>query len=136
MVVLIWLSSALLSIPHGLYNTVKTFEIPSFKMVRCSAVYPSDDFRVALAIFTPLSQYLFPIGLTALFYARIGYFLWSRTDPVGEVTEGRRASLIRRKRQRVKMLVVVVTVFALCWFPLHLYVTLIDFGVIAHHFGT
>lgn len=33
------------------------------------------------------------------------------------------------------MLVVVVAVFALCWLPLHLYVTLIEFGIIQHHFG-
>ncbi len=33
------------------------------------------------------------------------------------------------------MLVVVVVVFAVCWAPLHFYVTLVDFGIIQINFG-
>ncbi|KAJ6222905.1 hypothetical protein RDWZM_001450 [Blomia tropicalis] len=128
----IWLVSGALSIPHSLIYQVRNqgflfFDRP---MERCTIVWPSETFRLAVVITTPLTQYLLPIGLTALFYTRIGYFLWRKNEPVGTVSEGRRASLVRRKRKRVKMLVWVVAVFALCWLPLHLYVTLSDLGLL------
>ncbi|KAF7496128.1 putative G-protein coupled receptor 83 [Sarcoptes scabiei] len=135
---LIWICSILLSIPHCLFNRVVVYPslIEDFQaLIRCATMFPNEESRVLLSILSPLSQYFLPIGLTALFYARIGCFLWRRTDPIGFVSEGRRMSILKRKRKRVKMLVIVVAVFATCWFPLHLYVTLIDFQIIQHHFG-
>ena len=135
LIIIIWLVSALLSSPHGLVNKVVIYQGVFHDMTRCQAKYPSAGFHTFLSVVTPISQYLAPIGATALFYARIGHFLWRRTDPVGVVSEGRRQSILRRKRKRVKMLVVVVVVFAVCWAPLHFYVTLVDFGIIQINFG-
>ncbi|OTF79579.1 7 transmembrane receptor (rhodopsin family)-like protein [Euroglyphus maynei] len=136
---LIWICSIVLSIPHCLFNQVVVYPssllLDGFNMIRCATVFPSKQNRLMLAILTPFSQYLLPIGLTALFYVRIGCFLWRRTNPIGNVSANRRASIMKRKRKRIKMLVIVVAVFASCWFPLHLYVTMIEFNVIQHHFG-
>ncbi|XP_075584651.1 G-protein coupled receptor 83 [Dermatophagoides farinae] len=134
---LIWICSIVLSIPHCLFNQLVVYPslLEGFNMIRCATVFPSKQNRLMLAILSPLSQYLLPIGLTALFYARIGCFLWRQNNPIGSVSANRRASIMKRKRKRIKMLVIVVAVFATCWFPLHLYVTLIDFKIIQHHFG-
>nr|XP_027197181.1 probable G-protein coupled receptor 83 [Dermatophagoides pteronyssinus] len=137
-ILLIWICSIVLSIPHCLFNKVVVYPsslLVDFEMIRCATVFPTKQNHLMLAILSPLSQYLLPIGLTALFYARIGCFLWRRTNPIGSVSANRRASIMKRKRKRIKMLVIVVAVFALCWFPLHLYVTLIEFKIIQHHFG-
>ena len=134
---LIWICSIVLSIPHCLFNQLVVYPslLEGFNMIRCATVFPSKQNRLMLAILSPLSQYLLPIGLTALFYAKIGCFLWRQNNPIGSVSANRRASIMKRKRKRIKMLVIVVAVFATCWFPLHLYVTLIDFKIIQHHFG-
>ena len=136
LVITIWFFSALFSLPHAFVNKVVIYPTVFVSITRCSATNLPEVYKQWLTLFTLFGQYLIPIGLTAMFYARIGHFLWRRTDPVGVVSEGRRLSLLRRKRKRVKMLVVVVTVFASCWFPLHLYVFLIEFGIIQMHFGT
>lgn len=137
LVMLIWLFSLILSIPHCLFNQVVVYPslIEEFEMERCASVFPNEQTRLMLAILSPLSQYLLPIGLTAMFYASIGCFLSKRSDPIGNVSECRRVLIMKRKRKRIKMLVIVVAVFAICWFPLHLYVTLIDFKIVQHHFG-
>jgi hypothetical protein len=127
---IIWFLSAFFSLPHGIYNQV--LEIFTWrKLIRCRVIYPepSQLFRRRLTLITFLSQYLIPICLTCICYLRIGFFLWRR-EIVGTVSEGRRLSLIRRKRQRIKMLLMVVCVFATCWLPLNVYHLLTDFNII------
>jgi hypothetical protein len=62
-------------------------------------------------------------------YLTIGIFLWKK-GIVGLITRDKRMDILRRKRQRVKMLIMVVMVFSICWFPLNLYHMLTDFGLI------
>ncbi|XP_054157454.1 G-protein coupled receptor 83-like [Oppia nitens] len=125
--VLIWSLSVLLSIPHGLYNQLVSDRF--LALTRCKVTYPSQQFRQWLTIFTLLSQYLTPIFITIICYMRIGLFLWRRRI-VGTVSEGQRLSINRRKKRRIKMLFMVVLVFAICWLPLNVYHILSDFKFI------
>ncbi|XP_063906741.1 tachykinin-like peptides receptor 99D isoform X2 [Zophobas morio] len=63
--------------------------------------------------------YVVPIGSMTYTYARIGIELWG-SQSIGECTQ-RQMENIRSKRRVVKMMMVVVIIFAVCWLPYHLY---------------
>ena len=118
---IIWLSSALFSIPHALYHRVIAMEEKT-EIISCLVVYPEpkQEFRQLLTLLAFLSQYVIPISLTCVCYLRIICFLW-RKKFVGTLSEIQRISLTRRKRQRINMLFMVVLVFAICWLPLNVF---------------
>jgi G protein-coupled receptor 83 len=124
---LIWLLSALFSIPHGVYNQVVGVSEWN-EIVRCRVVYPEpkDVFKQRFTIISLLTQYVVPIVLTLVCYVRISLFLWRR-EIVGQLTECHRISIIRRKKRRIKMLITVVLVFAICWLPLNLFLLITSF---------
>ncbi len=65
-ILLIWLCSGLLSIPHASFNqVVELFTLK--KLIRCRAVYPipEDIYRQWITIFTFLTQYLIPLLITS-----------------------------------------------------------------------
>ncbi|CAG2169542.1 unnamed protein product [Oppiella nova] len=127
----IWLMSALISIPHGIYNQVVEYDNIGHHLIRCRVVYPEprDLFRQRLTLLSFMTQYLIPIVLTCGCYLRIGLFLWQRKI-IGVISEIQRTTIIRIKRRRIKMLVLVVVVFAICWLPLNIYHLLTDFDAI------
>ncbi|XP_038104891.1 tachykinin-like peptides receptor 99D isoform X3 [Culex quinquefasciatus] len=63
--------------------------------------------------------YFLPIGSMTFTYARIGFELWG-SKSIGECTQ-RQLENIRSKRRVVKMMVVVVVIFAVCWLPFQIY---------------
>ncbi|XP_054156797.1 G-protein coupled receptor 83-like [Oppia nitens] len=130
----IWSLAALFSLPHGWHNEL--IEIPIHhqrSIVRCRADYPEPQhiYRQRLTLVTFMSQYVLPILLTCVCYVRIGCFLW-RKEIVGNHSELHRLSLLRRKKRRIKMLIVVVMVFAISWMPLQVYHLLADFEIIKY----
>ena len=129
----VWLIAILLSYPHSLFTKIVHYDLVSPPMIRCIINnFPNADSRIQLTLYTFITQYLLPIGLTTYFYLHIGMFLWRR-ETVGATSEGRRIFLLQRKRRRVRMLILVVLMFAVCWFPLNLYIILTDYNVIPHH---
>uniref|UniRef100_A0A1I8HWB1 G_PROTEIN_RECEP_F1_2 domain-containing protein n=1 Tax=Macrostomum lignano TaxID=282301 RepID=A0A1I8HWB1_9PLAT len=78
------------------------------------------------SVFVLVLTYLLPLGVLSLTYAAIGRQLWNRTIP-GNADLARDSQHIRAKRKIVKMLIVVVTLFALCWMPLHVFNVLSDY---------
>ncbi|KAH0815195.1 hypothetical protein GEV33_007596 [Tenebrio molitor] len=69
--------------------------------------------------------YVVPIGSMTFTYARIGIELWG-SQSIGECTQ-RQMENIRSKRRVVKMMMVVVIIFAVCWLPYHLYFIVISY---------
>ncbi|XP_018394757.1 PREDICTED: tachykinin-like peptides receptor 99D [Cyphomyrmex costatus] len=63
--------------------------------------------------------YFLPIGSMTFTYARVGLELWG-SQSIGEAT-ARQLENIRSKRRVVKMMIVVVVIFAVCWLPFHMY---------------
>ena len=125
--IIIWVLSAIFSIPHGIYNRVEAMHVWT-DIIRCRVVYPEpkDLYNQRFTVISLLSQYLVPIILTFVCYVRISLFLWHR-EIIGNPTEGHRISIIRRKKRRIKMLITVVVVFAICWLPLNVYLLITSF---------
>lgn len=63
--------------------------------------------------------YLIPLAVIAVLYIRIGRHLWSRMIP-GESTAHQKRQNQTSKRKVLRMLIIVVLTFALCWLPTHI----------------
>ena len=62
--------------------------------------------------------YCIPLVILVVLYTLIARKLWQRKIP-GNVSKARFRSTQREKRRIVKALVLIVAVFAICWFPAH-----------------
>ncbi|XP_054168922.1 G-protein coupled receptor 83-like [Oppia nitens] len=80
------------------------------------------------AVVSTFSQYLIPLSLIGYFYGMVMYTVWKRERVLG--SNGGREGLNRNsskqklfnrnKKRTIKMLMTVVVVFAVSWFPTHL----------------
>ncbi|CAB3387941.1 Hypothetical predicted protein [Cloeon dipterum] len=71
------------------------------------------------------TQYFLPLVIIIVMYVLLARRLWG-AQPPGNAQNQRDATLLRNKKRVIKMLVVVVALFALCWLPLQTYNVLQD----------
>uniref|UniRef100_A0A1I8IWB9 G_PROTEIN_RECEP_F1_2 domain-containing protein n=1 Tax=Macrostomum lignano TaxID=282301 RepID=A0A1I8IWB9_9PLAT len=118
----LWLISLLLSSVQLLVSGKKRVNDTD----QCREHWDSNRNQRVYSVFVLVLTYLLPLGVLSLTYAAIGRQLWNRTIP-GNADLARDSQHIRAKRKIVKMLIVVVTLFALCWMPLHVFNVLSDY---------
>ncbi|XP_053407643.1 G-protein coupled receptor 83-like [Mercenaria mercenaria] len=124
-VALIWIISVIFSLPFGIYSKPREIDVLITKFVRCTSNYPSPKFEQCLTVVTIILQYFIPLAVIAVTYGRIVRRIWERTD-LGAVTAYQHACRSKHKKKSIKMLMIVVIVFAICWMPLNLYHFLTD----------
>ncbi|KAL7842915.1 hypothetical protein SRHO_G00246040 [Serrasalmus rhombeus] len=127
-IVFIWLMATCFSLPHAIFQKLFTF-VYSKDIVRSLCVpdfpEPSELYRQYLDLVTFILLYVLPLLIITAAYWAVARRLWRR-NAIGDVTS-EQYFLQRRKRKRtIKMLVLVVVVFAVCWFPLNCYVVLLS----------
>ncbi|XP_017538286.2 probable G-protein coupled receptor 83 [Pygocentrus nattereri] len=128
----IWVMATCFSLPHAIYQTLLRFEfgdgrvrmvcLPSFPQ-------PSDLFWKYLDLTTFVLLFMLPLAIISIAYAVVAKKLWMR-NAIGDVTLAQSTAHRRRKKMTMKMLMAVVVVFAVCWFPLNCYVVLLSSKVI------
>jgi len=100
-----------------------TYSFSSTKIIGCHVIgYFKEPFssglvrqiRVLIIIFT---QYLIPLTITTILYVKIMHTIWRRN--LGEMVETQRQQLKIFKWRTIKMLMIVVVVFAASCFPLN-----------------
>jgi G protein-coupled receptor 83 len=126
---LIWFVASLLAIPHAIFN--RSVELFTYKtVVRCRAVYPGPKhiYRKSITSLTILTQYVLPLSITMFTYVIICVKIY-RKKFIGEADEQQISSQIKTKRKTIKMLIIVVIVFAICWLPINLFHLLNDFDL-------
>ena len=125
---MIWVISFLLSLPYGIYTEVEEVNFISTSVKRCRSVFPEPkaEFEMTLTLTTTIIQYFLPLTIIGFSYGRIVRKLWRRTH-LGAVTHAQQRFQNKAKRKSIKLLIIVVVVFALCWMPLNLYHILTDF---------
>ncbi|XP_076458269.1 prolactin-releasing peptide receptor-like [Babylonia areolata] len=94
--------------------------------VTCDEVWGSQAARRTFTLLMLVLTYIVPLSIVALAYGVVGKVLWTRAPP-GNAHYARDTHQLQAKRKVVKMLVVVVVMFALCWLPLHVFILLLDF---------
>ena len=65
-------------------------------------------------------QYAIPLTIISYAYTRMGIKLWLTSTP-GNADNQRDERILINKKKFIKMLLLVVLLFGICWLPLHLY---------------
>ena len=121
----IWILSLVLMVPYPMLYQIEYN--PRENKHFCLQVWPWQDkndvtnaetYRVLKIFHTTIFVvlYAWPLTITAVIYFLICRKLWLRKIP-GNVTTTNRAAAEKSKRKVVRLLVVIVLVFAICWFP-------------------
>lgn len=115
---LIWFFSVIIMSPVAVAATVKEVN-GTASCERYWALFGEPQLtRQAYYTSTFVLLYLLPLLLMAVLYSAIGLKLWRRQIP-GNSTKESRKIMKNSKRQVVRLLVIIVGVFALCWLPMH-----------------
>ncbi|CAG2172686.1 unnamed protein product [Oppiella nova] len=130
---MIWILSSLLSLPHGYFNEVVTYYTYR-SLIRCRLMFPEPQYvyRQWLTILTFVSQYVIPLSIATFSYCKIALHIHRRvivgnSTPQQIANNLRQESILMSNRKTIKMLILVLVVFAVCWLPLNLYHLLADF---------
>uniref|UniRef100_A0A3P8XHG4 Neuromedin-K receptor n=1 Tax=Esox lucius TaxID=8010 RepID=A0A3P8XHG4_ESOLU len=115
-IVCIWALAVVLAFPLCFYSTVRT--LPRRTICYVAWPRPSDDSFMYHIIVTVL-VYVLPLVVMAITYTVVGVTLWGGKIP-GEASDHYHSQLTA-KRKVVKMMIIVVVTFALCWLPYHIY---------------
>nr|XP_018916865.1 PREDICTED: tachykinin-like peptides receptor 86C isoform X1 [Bemisia tabaci] len=128
---IIWSASLLLGLPSFIYSTTKVYSWRNETIIHCILNWPDGlpmdstyDYLYNVIIF--ILTYIIPMSAMILCYSAMGKALWG-SKAIGELTQ-RQQDSIQSKKKVVKMFIVVVIIFAVCWFPYHSY-----FIYIHHH---
>ncbi|XP_005045817.1 PREDICTED: probable G-protein coupled receptor 83 [Ficedula albicollis] len=127
-IIIIWVMASCFSLPHAIYQTLTRFYIgnKTIRMV-CLPSFPppADLFWKYLDLTTFVLLYVLPLLVISITYTIVAKKLWLR-NAIGDLTMEQYYAHQRKKKMTLKMLMVVVVVFAVCWFPLNCYVVLIS----------
>ncbi|XP_033740504.1 QRFP-like peptide receptor [Pecten maximus] len=125
-IIVIWISAFILG--SVMFFVGRATEIPGYGngTKKCSENWPGEDSRRTFTIFIFIVTYLVPLLILAITYSIVGILLWKRTAP-GNKDHIRDMHRLRSKIKIVKMLVIVVAVFGICWLPIHVFVIIMDF---------
>ncbi|XP_033335362.1 RYamide receptor [Megalopta genalis] len=123
----IWVIGAILSIPMAIALEVRMVsEDPddansTHRKPFCGRVNLSmKTMFIYQGLLLVILRYLIPLIVISCVYARMVVKLWSNRAP-GNAEDSRDANLMRNKMRVIKMFIIVVAVFALCWLPLQTY---------------
>ncbi|XP_033014995.1 substance-P receptor [Lacerta agilis] len=120
----IWLLALLLSFPQGYYAT--TAELPG--RVVCLVDWPENTtqtYEITYHFCVTVLSYVLPLLVIGYAYTMVGITLWASEIP-GD-TSDRYQEQVSAKRKVVKMMIIVVCTFAICWLPFHIYFLLQHF---------
>ncbi|CAG4918000.1 unnamed protein product [Colias eurytheme] len=121
----IWAGSCIISSPNFLYFTTETDLLPDGSLRRiCFPDWPDgittrSQLEYMYNVIFMLLTYFLPIMSMSYTYAKVGIELWG-SKSIGECTQ-RQLDNVKSKRRVVKMMIVVVVIFAVCWLPFHVY---------------
>lgn len=113
---IIWILSLVLMIPYAFYSEVD-FDIGQNVYVCLQFSSRADPYVVKIfqiCLFVVL--YALPLFTMAVLYVLICRKLWLRKIP-GNISSTNRAVMEMSKRRVVRLVAILVVVFALCWFP-------------------
>ncbi|XP_014874870.1 tachykinin receptor 1a [Poecilia latipinna] len=120
----IWVLALLLAFPQYYYST--TYQLPG--RVVCYIEWPdytTFDFQKIYHVCVAILIYFLPLLVMGCAYLVVGLNLWASEIP-GDSSD-RYKEQLTAKRKVVKMMIVVVCTFAICWLPFHVYFLLHQF---------
>ncbi|XP_035670146.1 neuropeptide FF receptor 1-like [Branchiostoma floridae] len=133
-IAIIWFLSVLIALPVIFAKREETFNPP---MQVCTEAWPTygswsaQDFRRMFSIALLMFSFLGPLLIITILYMRIAYRIWFRKAPgdSANVSDQARETATKKKVKVIKMLIVVVVLFALSWLPLHTLILLDEYAM-------
>ncbi|XP_074474546.1 tachykinin receptor 1b [Sebastes fasciatus] len=120
----IWVLALLLAFPQYYFSS--TALLPGRTVCYIDwPEYTTVDFKKIYYVCVTLLIYFLPLCIMGCAYTIVGFTLWASEIP-GDSSEHYKQQLIA-KRKVVKMMIVVVCTFAVCWLPYHIYFLLHQF---------
>lgn len=116
-VVIIWVFAIFIPVPLLVFSKTSRWNEGDREI--CIEEWPNLKTRQAYTTLVFLLLYFLPLVLISWLYIRIGRFL--KTQPIT------RRDNNRRQRKVIKMLAIVVVLFAICWLPYHIGYMYVDF---------
>ncbi|XP_038044331.1 G-protein coupled receptor 54-like [Patiria miniata] len=121
----IWLSAFLLYIPYPLYFEIQYINWGGAVNPYCLINWPSQTVSDVYKVMTFLFPYALPLTVIAVCYSAMLRHLWQRVAPSDAISGPANAANaernLRQKRKITWMVLTVVIVFAVCWFPTQFY---------------
>ncbi|KAK3091383.1 hypothetical protein FSP39_019456 [Pinctada imbricata] len=118
---LVWIIAFTIPLPTALFSQL--YVPPANDSHYCSLGYCMETMDISVkqiySLFIMFVQYFIPLMVLAYTYGRIGYVIWIKTIP-GEALQRRDERIAYSKRKMIKMMIVVVVLYAVCWLPCHL----------------
>ncbi|XP_059088190.1 RYamide receptor-like [Tigriopus californicus] len=127
----IWILSLTFALPLGLFHTfghVPDPQSPNGEKPFCYIDFGNTTSNATMTTFKYYSfslvtvEYFVPLAIITFAYSRISYRLWGTKTP-GTAQDERDHNILQNKKKVIKMLVVVVSIFAFCWMPWQIYAT-------------
>uniref|UniRef100_A0A8D2KY67 G-protein coupled receptor 83 n=1 Tax=Varanus komodoensis TaxID=61221 RepID=A0A8D2KY67_VARKO len=127
-IIVIWVMASCFSLPHAIYQ--KLIWVPygnRTHRMACLSNFPAptDLYWKYLDLTTFVLLYVLPLLVISITYTMVAKKLWMR-NAIGDVTMEQYHAHQRKKKMTIKMLMLVVVVFAVCWFPLNCYLVLLS----------
>ncbi len=97
-------------------NTDNPEEIINIAYV-CVEYFPKEWMVIAYTVFFYVLLYLVPVVTMCVCYGKIAYTLWIRNQPGEQSKSQDTQRWVGEKRRIIRMLVVIVALFTICWFP-------------------
>lgn len=130
----IWIFSLLVTLPYGIWMQMGIHKGRDV----CEEAWPIDNLEMAFGCFTLVMQFVIPFCVIAYCYLKISRRLNQRAKAKPGSKSARREEADREKKKRTnRMLIAMVTIFGVCWFPLNLINVVndfYDFGIYFHLF--
>ncbi|XP_008296920.1 tachykinin receptor 3a [Stegastes partitus] len=115
-IICIWSLAVVLAFPLCYFSTIRV--VPNRTL--CYVAWPRmahDPFMYHIIV--TVLVYVLPLVVMGITYTIVGVTLWGGEIP-GDSSDNYHGQL-RAKRKVVKMMIIVVVTFALCWLPYHIY---------------
>ncbi|XP_017070649.1 RYamide receptor [Drosophila eugracilis] len=124
----IWMLALLFAVPFAIAFRVEELterfreNNDTFNVTRpfCMNKNLSDDQLQSFRYTLVFVQYLVPFCVISFVYIQMAVRLWGTRAP-GNAQDSRDITLLKNKKKVIKMLIIVVVIFGLCWLPLQLY---------------
>nr|XP_002735438.2 PREDICTED: tachykinin-like peptides receptor 99D-like [Saccoglossus kowalevskii] len=130
-VAVVWIASAAIALPWFIFTNIDfgacpppaITDTPIYVRRVCATIWPDQenygDWYFWYNFSFMVATYFLPLIAQGVSYSIIGIKLWGSHAP-GEISNRHREQL-KAKRKVVKMMILVVIIFAICWLPVHIY---------------
>ncbi|XP_072015632.1 prokineticin receptor 1-like [Amphiura filiformis] len=128
LMVFIWLLSMSMVIPTAIHTEIGEFyhfgHSPSYQCLEYG--WKNHVFLKAYTLSLTILEFIAPMAIMCVVYFLIAVKLWYREVPGGHLTAQQEIEIESSKRKTVRMLIIVVALFMLCWAPYYVVALLRD----------